>query len=305
MPDLRPAQRYTKDLLAVERAFFRDAGRVLEDGRRALLDTLITLGFDNYGLIPEVERRVNELGFEIARVGREYSPRLVDVTVRFGERQLGAVRRFESVPELRALRNDMAERRALADVEAGVPAWSLATRAGLSVEINRLRQAGETVEIASERLLSPGLVDGRASAWRRGLNNFDLTAQLALWGASLAILGIWWERGQEQTGFAWKEQAIAAIDERTTDCCLRVHGQIKPLDGQFKLAGTPRFADQMSAPPFHWLCRTAKALYLEAMEQVGVTTRTMRDAARAELEARVETGRRQVIHPAHATSRRP
>lgn len=58
-----------------------------------------------------------------------------------------------------------------------------------------------------------------------------------------------------------QKQAIAAIDNRTTDCCLRVHGQVVDLDGSFKLTGTPRYADEMEWSPFHGWCRTAVALY--------------------------------------------
>ena len=59
----------------------------------------------------------------------------------------------------------------------------------------------------------------------------------------------------------FQKQAIAALDAHTTDCCLRVHGQIQPLDGLFHLTGEPRFADNMDWSPFHWNCRTSVALY--------------------------------------------
>lgn len=99
------------------------------------------------------------------------------------------------------------------------------------------------------------------------------------------------------------KQAIAAIDERTTDCCLRAHGQVVPIDGQFTLTGTPRYADKMSDPPFHWYCRTATALV--RMREAGDRfTQEMQDAGRAELAARGADDNRRVISPAYATSRR-
>jgi len=69
--------------------------------------------------------------------------------------------------------------------------------------------------------------------------------------------------------------AVAVLDDRTTDCCLRVHGQAQPMDQTFKLTGTPRFADEMDWPAFHNHCRTSCALYpmngdmsiLESMRQ--------------------------------------
>jgi hypothetical protein len=59
----------------------------------------------------------------------------------------------------------------------------------------------------------------------------------------------------------FQKQAVAALDARTTDCCLRVHGQIVELDEPFHLTGTPRFADDMDWPAFHWYCRTSGVLY--------------------------------------------
>lgn len=80
-------------------------------------------------------------------------------------------------------------------------------------------------------------------------------------------------------------QAIAAIDDKTTDCCLKVHGKIIPINGEFHLTGTPRFADNMKAPPFHWNCRTATAL-VKLDEQDDDLTRILQAAATTELEAR-------------------
>jgi hypothetical protein len=97
------------------------------------------------------------------------------------------------------------------------------------------------------------------------------------------------------------KQAIAAIDERTTDCCLRVHGQVVDLKKKFHLTGTPRFADDLDWSPFHWYCRTSVALYLPEYDDE--LTAGMRGAAGAELAAREERGRAEV-HPAHARSGR-
>jgi len=87
-------------------------------------------------------------------------------------------------------------------------------------------------------------------------------------------------------GMVYDKQAIAALDERTTDCCLRVHGQIVPFDKKFKLVGTPRFADELEWSPFHWYCRTSVAMYHEMFEY-GETER-MEYRAKVELEARAE-----------------
>lgn len=131
-----------------------------------------------------------------------------------------------------------------------------------------------------------------------------LTVAAAFWAVKVAsstwdhIVVNW--RGTRQE---FLKQAIAAIDERTTDCCLQVHGQVQPLKEPFKLSGTPRYADELQEPPFHWNCRTAMALVTpeDADDQL---SQDMREAARAERDARETTGRRDEIHPASATSRR-
>ncbi len=105
----------------------------------------------------------------------------------------------------------------------------------------------------------------------------------------------------------WGKQAIATIDERTTETCLLVHGQVQPFDAPFELSGKPwddaqayGFSDQK--PPFHWWCRDTMALVLlsEAGDDM---TKRMKDAAASELLARADKSR-QEIHPSNAFSRR-
>jgi len=140
-------------------------------------------------------------------------------------------------------------------------------------------------------LLSPAPVSAEASRW------------LALVAEQSHEEIIQDSIAQAGAGDEYMRQAIAAIDERTTDCCLRVHGQVVSLDGEFTLTGTPRFADRLHAPPFHWYCRTGIAL-VRRIDADDEWSQEMRDAARAELTAREETGQRVEIHPAHARSRR-
>ena len=99
------------------------------------------------------------------------------------------------------------------------------------------------------------------------------------------------------------KQAIAAIDERTTETCLMVNGQTQPLDQPFVLTGTPRYADEQMEPPFHDYCRTATALVRE-VDSEDDSTMEMRDAARVELTARAETETLEEIHPASSITRR-
>jgi hypothetical protein len=91
-----------------------------------------------------------------------------------------------------------------------------------------------------------------------------------------------------------RKQAIAAIGKNTTDCCIRVHGQIKPNDEPFELVGEPRFADRMMAPSFHWNCRTAVAMYHPAFEE-SMPTEKLRADALSELERRKKERREQKL----------
>jgi hypothetical protein len=75
----------------------------------------------------------------------------------------------------------------------------------------------------------------------------------------------------------FRKQAIAALDRKTTDCCIRVHGQIQPFDTDFYLTGTPRFADRLAWSPFHGRCRTSIALYLAKFDD-GLTDQMLQSA---------------------------
>lgn len=79
--------------------------------------------------------------------------------------------------------------------------------------------------------------------------------------------------------------AVAAVDSRTTGCCLKVHGQVQPFYQPFHLTGTPRYADRLDWSPFHPYCRTSIALYLREFDD-GIT-QGMHEAASAQLARRV------------------
>jgi len=117
----------------------------------------------------------------------------------------------------------------------------------------------------------------------------------AFWVASL-----WWgsfSQTADRAGGGFDKQAVAALDLRTTDCCLRVHGQIQPLDAPFHLTGDPRFADDVDWPPFHRWCRTSGVLYLPVYDD-GLTAlmRASADQVLAERAAGIFKDR----HPADA-----
>lgn len=96
----------------------------------------------------------------------------------------------------------------------------------------------------------------------------------------------------------YQKMVVAALDERTTDCCLRAHGQVQPLNGKFKLTGVPRFADRIDWPPFHWYCRTAGVLYQGGYDE-GLSE-IMRNSAKKVLDHKAAGLPVPEIHPAKA-----
>lgn len=109
---------------------------------------------------------------------------------------------------------------------------------------------------------------------------------------SIGMIGGWWFWlfGGYDTGVGlpFRRQAVAGIDERTTTCCLMVHGQIVDMNQPFHLTGTPRYADRQQDPPFHNRCRTSVALYLPAFDDG--FTKAMREAAQLEARLRGAAG---------------
>ncbi len=143
---------------------------------------------------------------------------------------------------------------------------------------------GESIPDLIRRLMSTESTTG-VSIWARGetsatlsIRRLVITSENAAKNEALRVIN-------SQGGTQVQRQAIAAISPETTDCCLRVHGQIRDVDEPFELTGSPRFADRMLHPSFHWNCRTSIAMYHPIFEQ-SYPTSTMRDMARAELQRR-------------------
>lgn len=86
------------------------------------------------------------------------------------------------------------------------------------------------------------------------------------WTAALTWSAFSYFSSQQNT-YKFQKQAIAALDARTTDCCLRVHAQVQPFDKPFILTGTPRYADKVDWPAFHWYCRTSGCLYVPEFDE--------------------------------------
>jgi hypothetical protein len=114
----------------------------------------------------------------------------------------------------------------------------------------------------------------------------ELGGLIVFWMTGLLWDAFDWWTGYYSGGLDFQKQAVAALDMRTTDCCLRVHGQVQPMHKPFWLTGTPRFADYVDWPGFHWYCRTSGVLYLAEFDD-GITAK-MQDGARYFLDQRAK-----------------
>lgn len=152
--------------------------------------------------------------------------------------------------------------------------------------------------VANALLMTGASSQVTGDAERAGVVRYsDVVAAAAYWVAALAWAGFSAQVIATPGGERFKKQAVAALDNRTTDCCLRVHGQVQPFDKPFTLTGTPRYADRMDWPAFHAYCRTSGVLYLDGFDD-GLTDR-MRAGARAILDERA-AGKFIDRHPADA-----
>lgn len=287
MPDLRPIEAYTDRMTRLEAGYLREMEPLLSEIRLVLLEQLL---HDPAGLAASARREFASLGRRVSGVARQLLTPAEEVTLSLVFNQFDLVARLhpERPPDFALARLATETRRQ--DIAAGAiqvaTGWLDVLAAQFLVELTRLRQADEPVQAMADRLLAEDITDGRVSVWRSGHNLAAAESQRGLWTASMAMAGVLYAAGQAQTGERWRKQAVAVIDRRTTDCCLRANGQIQDLEQPFHLVGTPRFRDYIQHPPFHGFCRTAEALWVERFETVGVTTDQMRQAARAELTAR-------------------
>lgn len=285
MPELRPTERYMAEMTRLERRVVRESSRVWLESRTALIEAIVTTERAPALLPAAIGQVLDSAARQITQVLAPVGAEIAASVARLVEAQTGTASPLP--PD--AIRLDARP-------------WQANVQGQMLAEVNRLQASGANTAEILARLVAGDA--SRVSLWIVGGNALQLNTELALWSAANGLIGWLGAAAKVQLGIRYQKQAIAVIDERTTDCCLRVHGQVQPLDQPFHLAGTPRFAGRVMNPPFHWRCRTATTLYLPEMEARGIPTTAMRDAARDEIEARKRTGKRQVIRPASATSRR-
>lgn len=169
------------------------------------------------------------------------------------------------------------------DIQLGTRATSLQ----LQREIQNGLIQGESFSDLVRRLMAVDAdIATGVSVWRRGQLSIELMIRRLVITTANAAKNDALRQMNAEGGTQVQRQAIATMSPETTDCCLRVHGQIVDIDEPFTLTGTPRFADQLMHPSFHWNCRTSIAMYHPIFEQGGLTTANMRANAQIELRRR-------------------
>lgn len=204
----------------------------------------------------EVEAVVGAVLLDAAEIGLKQAERSLKIY------DLGA-----NLPDLDPQRIEAGLTSTLAVVDQQITATqALAATTGLEEAL----LIGDGVRVG---LLSPAPVVREGAKW-------TTTTAIAAWLESITF-----STGQARAGGEFRRQAIAAIDNRTTDCCIRVHGQVVGLNEPFRLTGTPRYADEQQSPPFHDYCRTAEALvHVDDVEDD--LTASLRETSRVVLSER-------------------
>lgn len=306
MPEVKPTLGYVSRLRRLETRYLSGVNSARVDFRRSLLDMLATYGI-KLSVLPTIRREIDNLRSQVSAISKQQADEIDEVTLWYINQQLGILRRINEprLPNIQQLNQaTYSDRRQIYDNTLSSQAWIDKLEKGMEINYTRLAVANADTSTAVDRLLAVNISDGRASVYRMSGVAAQTEVSDSVWTASVLVAAGLFRQINQATQTVYKKQAIAAIDHRTTDCCLRVHGQIQPLDKPFELTGTPRYADKMDAPPFHQNCRTAISIYTERMETKGIPTAEMVDAAEAERRAREETGVRERIWPSSSTSRR-
>lgn len=294
--------RYQQSLSGVEQSWYKALNKEYRAIRGDLVDVL-----DRYGLSQVARSQVRDVYAGLRTTAQGIAGSQVSGIIKAGETytalQVAYLNKHQIISLSRVPVLTQMMRGSLTAVMSSME-WVDSAMAFMLSGMSTLKLSGETKNII-ETLLSVKLRDGRAGPYRKAQTSMRQEIVMRTWGGGSNVLGQLYGIVDDNVDQELMRQAVSAIDERTTSCCLEVHGQIVRQKERFKLIGTPRFRDEMLNPPFHWYCRSATAIYQDRMETIpgNITTQMMRESARAEVIAR-EDGSRVEIHPAHATSRR-
>jgi len=308
MPRPFPRRSTTLDnhMLALEHAETRAARQVAlayNDARREIVDYLLRRWTGAATLTP---------GASLDLMRRLALLRGVEKRLAALERQTGVVLRDVVRSSTELALETMGREMALLPPEFRAPLGNFAALEAPMIErflpqaLAQAQVASRSVLVTMTRHLQSGLAQGLSfpdlvarlmgatpvgetpAVWRNGATSAQLmvrrTVITAANQAKLNVLDAVNARGATQVRKQW----MAVINERTTDCCLRAHGQIQRVGDPFILTGTPQFAPTVQAPPAHWNCRSSVVMHHPLFEQGAMTTASMQSSAQSELSKRAD-----------------
>ena len=172
----------------------------------------------------------------------------------------------------------------------GVNGLSDSQRVGFAAELTTSLIRGDSFERLADRLFALEPSSSGVSFARRGANSIELLVRRVVIEANNASRQLIYERAETQIP-GLKKQLIAAIQPgRTTETCLKAHGQVQDIGSPYRLVGSPRFSREIMYPPFHWRCRSSSVAYhAEAEKRSKLKTEDMKDDAKAVLDQNKET----------------
>jgi hypothetical protein len=221
-----------------------------------------------------LDRAIANLSGDVAGYLRDTLPQAMEAGLEQAERDVVNMARFLKMDVSDEMRFAKFDQQLPATVEAFVsriPGLIDPLRQQLVTELQYSLVQGDSFAQIVQRLAGKELGPQGASFFRRGELSMELFSRRAVIDSNNASRQLVYEKAQKAIP-QMQKQAVAAIDDRTTDCCLRVHGQIKALNEPYELRGTPRFADEIMFPAFHWRCRSSSVAWHPAYEEAAAGT---------------------------------
>lgn len=310
MPDVAAALKFQKKVGIVETEYINHINSYRRESRRALLEIVDRDGVSRPA-VTLMQREVDFLAKRVAGLAAAAAVETQKHVINFTRKQVQTIEKLKIVKDVNLAPVLNKGEPVLKDLTESYmtseSAWLAQLHTSLQVQSASLRLSNASQEEINARLLSETAKDGRASVFALAGNSAAKEESRNLYSLAGGLATAYLIAINETTPdeIIFSRQCVSALDERTTDCCLRAHGQIVGADENFSLDGTPRFADEVFTTPFHWYCRSTVVLYAPEFESVGISTEKMEEMAALELDAREKTGKRVEITPSHATAKRP
>ena len=145
-----------------------------------------------------------------------------------------------------------------------VAGLSAATKATITSSLRSQLAQGAHLDEITRVVFGKGADTG---LFQRGLTSARRMVHRAVSEAENTARTAYLEQAAQQID-GLQRQAVAKIDSKTSETCLKVHGEIVDVDKPFKLSGEMRLAAKKQVPPFHWgPCRTSVTGYHKRFEE--------------------------------------